>query len=395
MQMRCLAGTCVTVAPMVDADGDGHAPAPCGDDCDDTVPTTFTNARELCDSRDNDCDGEIDEGAPRLDETYRVLAGDGTATIVGWGNAFLVTEASSSALWGLPMGLDGTLGGPIELVRLSGGSAFRLVRAVANTSGQVLVVAVTDLGSARYTILEPTVEGGFRTIEGPAAANVAGPIQDLEVVAYGSAWALAYDAEVGGRSVRLVTGHPAGEPIAEIDLGGLPAESLGLATDGTHIVVSDDVGRVRFFTAAGDPAGFHELPVPLPRRPLASADGAVVAVVPDGESFDYALLRVTAAAGPGTPEPAPFGSTSDVVQLGSADGIVLVARSDSAGVTTVQAVSASDLRTYEGAPLSLGARGGLPPRIGFAEAGGAAAVLAPNGDGTSAVGVLMGCSGGR
>jgi cysteine-rich repeat protein len=60
----------------VDADGDGFgAPGPgverCGpgpgwarnsDDCDDTRADTFPGAPELCDGRDNNCDGRADEG---------------------------------------------------------------------------------------------------------------------------------------------------------------------------------------------------------------------------------------------------------------------------------------------------------------------------------------------
>ena len=58
-----------------DADGDGYgdplspidacAPPPgtvsSATDCDDTDPTVFPSARDLCDGVDNDCDGEIDE----------------------------------------------------------------------------------------------------------------------------------------------------------------------------------------------------------------------------------------------------------------------------------------------------------------------------------------------
>ena len=42
----------------VDTDGDGHGAAPCGDDCDDTDSTRFTGAVEVCDytGHDEDCD---------------------------------------------------------------------------------------------------------------------------------------------------------------------------------------------------------------------------------------------------------------------------------------------------------------------------------------------------
>ena len=49
----------------IDADGDGHyAPGSCqtpNDDCDDNDPTIFPGATELCDGKDNNCNGEIDE----------------------------------------------------------------------------------------------------------------------------------------------------------------------------------------------------------------------------------------------------------------------------------------------------------------------------------------------
>ena len=44
----------------VDADGDGVV---ADDDCDDTDPTTFPGADEVCDGVDNNCDERIDENA--------------------------------------------------------------------------------------------------------------------------------------------------------------------------------------------------------------------------------------------------------------------------------------------------------------------------------------------
>ncbi len=48
----------------LDADGDGHGRGPgcLGMDCDDLDPSAFSNASEVCDGVDNDCDGTPDDG---------------------------------------------------------------------------------------------------------------------------------------------------------------------------------------------------------------------------------------------------------------------------------------------------------------------------------------------
>lgn len=49
-------------ASCADADGDGFGALSCGGtDCDDTTPALSPTAAEVCDSIDNDCDGEVDE----------------------------------------------------------------------------------------------------------------------------------------------------------------------------------------------------------------------------------------------------------------------------------------------------------------------------------------------
>jgi len=80
-------------APCPDADGDGATSAACGgDDCDDTNPSRFPGADDLCNLLDDDCDGAVDEGAPPV-TSYRDADGD------GFGNS-----AESSSLCRAPAG---------------------------------------------------------------------------------------------------------------------------------------------------------------------------------------------------------------------------------------------------------------------------------------------------
>ena len=55
--------TMVLDVPCKDSDEDGYTSDTCGgDDCNDTDPKIHPGAEEKCDRKDNDCDGEIDEG---------------------------------------------------------------------------------------------------------------------------------------------------------------------------------------------------------------------------------------------------------------------------------------------------------------------------------------------
>lgn len=50
----------------IDDDGDGFTE--CNGDCNDLDPSIFPRAPEVCDRRDNDCDGAVDEGLSGPDE---------------------------------------------------------------------------------------------------------------------------------------------------------------------------------------------------------------------------------------------------------------------------------------------------------------------------------------
>jgi hypothetical protein len=59
-----------------DADGDGFTPA--GGDCDDSEDSVYPGAPELDDDLDNDCDGEVDDDLPTSDDD-----GDGYSNVEG------------------------------------------------------------------------------------------------------------------------------------------------------------------------------------------------------------------------------------------------------------------------------------------------------------------------
>ncbi len=80
-----------------DDDGDGIVDLACGpplgEDCDDSDPSTGGGALEICDGRDNDCDGNVDEGA--MDSVwYRDNDDD------GWGSDRSGATVSCSAVPG-------------------------------------------------------------------------------------------------------------------------------------------------------------------------------------------------------------------------------------------------------------------------------------------------------
>jgi hypothetical protein len=92
-----LDAACELILICEDQDGDGFVSSPsCGGprDCDDFDPSTYPGAPELClDSRDNDCDGQIDEGcAPACTDAD----GDGFPVQPGCGAALDCNDSNAA-----------------------------------------------------------------------------------------------------------------------------------------------------------------------------------------------------------------------------------------------------------------------------------------------------------
>ena len=61
----------------VDADGDGYISSDCyGSDCDDSDPDAYPGRPESCDGADNDCDGEVDNGFDADNDGWTSCTGD-------------------------------------------------------------------------------------------------------------------------------------------------------------------------------------------------------------------------------------------------------------------------------------------------------------------------------
>lgn len=61
---KCDLSTSTCTFTWLDVDHDGHVTLACGgDDCDGSDPNVYPGATEICDGKDDDCDGSIDENA--------------------------------------------------------------------------------------------------------------------------------------------------------------------------------------------------------------------------------------------------------------------------------------------------------------------------------------------
>ena len=194
--------------PLTDADGDGHVTdAEGGDDCDDSDDTVYPGAPELCDGKDNDCDGRSDadddmdsDGVPDCDDFCPVYAspgasGDGRFSspvgtlqeaidIAGASScfearAFYGTYPENINFYGWPVNLESLSGAATTII--DGGGVDSVVAFVTGETeaARIAEFTITHGGGeegAGVTVHDssPTIEGNIITANATTVATYLG-----------------------------------------------------------------------------------------------------------------------------------------------------------------------------------------------------------------------------
>lgn len=294
----CVAGTCMVVSALRDFDGDGSAPPPCGDDCDDGDGTIGPDEDELCDGFDQDCDGAIDEGAPPVATRTTLAISDEVVRAAAFGDGMLLVEGGTDVI---SIGFDGRTGTPASIEDVEPPTLYDVT---TSADGAAVVVFHTSTG-----LLEgiPVALGaGLDPIPGTRFL-----IADLSLAAAPLDLA-AHTVELAAGPTLVVTwwdtfgaswiwSEGFAAPI-EIEASAMVPAAPDVATDGTSIVTTRGASTAVFFDGTGVEVGTNTMPGAWARRPLEPSGTRVLALIHD--AFDHAALTFS-ATDESTPRPVP------------------------------------------------------------------------------------------
>jgi hypothetical protein len=152
----CSQGSCSGVSSCAceDADGDGYADCSvlgcdasgkvCGD-CDDHDPAIHPGAVEVCNRRDDNCDGRTDEGSSRHWSQAKFTDPAGTPGARFGSSVASVADVNHDGVADLVVGAPGANNGAGSIVLLSGADRSVLCRGTAPSSAR-LGTSVADIG---------------------------------------------------------------------------------------------------------------------------------------------------------------------------------------------------------------------------------------------------------
>lgn len=273
----CMAGICQAPDVMcIDPDGDGFGPGcPRGDDCDPDDPSQ--TGREVCDGRDNDCDGEADNGvlSPCGDcESSCEIGGIGGET-----TPFVPDEENSD---GVGTDEDGAL--VLDSRRVNTNFIW-----IANTSEGTV---------SRFSTMAPYNEVG-RYVTGP------GPANDPSRTSVNSVG----DAFVGNRrGTSLTRISVLGEDCPDTNGDGVITTSQDINGDG--IIQRDGSGEMLAWGEDDCILWHNDLNDAMPTETLIRAVAAQDIEGPDGELLEYVWVGGY--------------SSSTIAKLDASDGTVLL-----------------------------------------------------------------------
>lgn len=323
--VRCVAGQCIEVAPFRDEDGDGVAPFPCGEDCNDSDPLIAPGQRELCDLIDQDCDERIDEDASPSALRFPLTTSDPSMAMAAWENGIVISDATFTrrGIRSRRVDLRGELGTIEPLMDTS----RAVVRVEADDSFEgawfAVVLEQESLEGTQELVLQQLrrgEDGAVMSMDPPILRSVR-DVQSLSIFSEGDDVFVGWDE---GTDSRHVWSPHWGETVS------IAREALGaldLAMDGTHIVVATGTRALAFLSRVdGSLVSEVETSGELVKgQPIASDDGFVWALVNDASGAS--IQRVDAGmAGPTSVLP---GTESHLfgVELTS-DGLVVTRASE-------------------------------------------------------------------